>query len=214
MINIVRIAKVVALLAFVLPWVAVSCSGVDLATSSGVELIQGKMTANADASKQMAAQMGGLGGGMGNVTIHDTPSSAETPDLGMNYFAAGAAAVIVLGLVLTFIGGIKTAGRNALVTSLLAAGLAFGATWQFKEQIRAESMKDQQASAADNPFGGGMGGMGGMAGMGGMGGDMIDSMVQYRIGFWLVLGALVVAAGAGGVAMSGGANASARPDSM
>ncbi len=200
MINIVRIAKVVALLAFVLPWVAVSCSGVDIATSSGVELIQGKMTANPDAAQQISAQMGGA-----TVTSND-PS--ESPDLGMNYFALGAAVVILGGLALTFIGGAKAAARNALITSVLAAGLAFGATWQFKEQLKTESMKDQQASSADNPFGGGMGGMGSMAG------EMIDSMVQYRIGFWLVLGALVVAAGAGGVAMSGGANASARPDSM
>lgn len=199
MINIVRIAKVVALLAFVLPWVAVSCSGVDIATSSGVELIQGKMTANPDAAQQISAQMGGA-----TVTSND-PS--ESPDLGINYFALGAAVVILGGLALTFIGGAKAAARNALITSVLAAGLAFGATWQFKEQLKAESMKDQQASAADNPFGG-------AGGMGGMAGDMIDSMVQYRIGFWLVLGALVVAAGAGGVAMSGGANASARPDSM
>lgn len=203
--NIVRIGKVVALLAFVLPWVAVSCQGVDLATASGLELIQGKMTANPDASQQMAAQMGGLGGGMGDVSVNDNPAP-ESPDLGMNFFAVGAAAVIVIGLLLTFMGGAKTAGRNALLTSVVAAGLVFGATWQFKEQIKAESAADQQASAADNPFGGGE--------LGGMGADMIDAMIQYRLGFWAVLGALVVAAGAGGVAMSSGGAASVRPDSM
>lgn len=204
--NIVRIGKVVALLAFVLPWVAVSCQGVDLATASGIDLIQGKMTANPEASQQMAAQMGGLGGGMGDVSVNENPAS-ESPDLGMNYFAVGAAAVIVIGLLLTFMGGAKSAGRNALLTSVVAAALVFGATWQFKEQIKAESMKDAEASAADNPLGGGMGGMG-------MAGDMIDSMVQYRIGFWLALGALVVAAGAGGVAMSSGGASAVRPDSM
>ena len=203
--NIIRIAKVVALLAFVLPWVAVSCSGEDLATSSGIELIQGKMTANPQASEQMAAQMGGLGGGMGEVsTTQGAPS--ETPELGMNYFAAAAAGLILIGLVLTFIGGVKTAGRNAIVTSLVAAGLVFGATWQCKEQFKAESAADQQASSADDPFGGGMGAA--------MGADMIDTMIQYRIGFWLVLGALIVAAGAGAAATTGGGSASVKPDSM
>lgn len=205
--NVVRVAKVVALLAFVLPWVAVSCQGVDLATASGIDLIQGKMTANPEASQQMGAQMGGLGGGMGDVSVSENPA-AESPDLGMNFFAVGAAALIVIGLGLTFMGGAKTAGRNALVTSLVAAGLVFGATWQFKEQIKAESAADEQASAADNPFGG-SGGMGGA-----MAGEMIDSMVQYRIGFWAVLGALVVAAGAGGVAMTSGGASAVRPDSM
>jgi hypothetical protein len=99
-----------------------------------------------------------------------------------------------------------------MVTSLVAAGLAFGATWQFKEQVKTESMKDAQASSADSPFGGQMGGMGGMGGA--MAGEMVDSMVQYRIGLWAVLGALVVAAGAGGVAMSSSGSASVRPDSM
>jgi hypothetical protein len=202
--NVVRVAKVVALLAFVLPWVAVSCQGVDLATASGLDLIQGKMTANPEASQQMASQMGGLGGGMGDVSVNENPA-AESPDLGMNFFAVGAAAVIVIGLLLTFMGGAKSAGRNALLTSLVAAGLVFGATWQFKEQIKAESAADQQASAADNPFGGGMGEMGA---------DMIDAMIQYRLGFWAVLGALVVAAGAGGIAMTSGGTAAVRPDSM
>ena len=203
--NVVRIAKVVALLAFVLPWVAVSCQGVDLATASGLDLIQGKMTANPEASQQMASQMGGLGGDMGDVSVNENPA-AKSPDLGMNFFAVGAAAVIVIGLLLTFMGGAKSAGRNALLTSLLAAGLVFGATWQFKEQLKAESASDQQASSADNPFGGGE--------MAGIGADMIDAMIQYRLGFWAVLGALVVAAGAGGVAMSGGGASAVRPDSM
>ena len=68
--NIVRIAKVVALLAFVLPWVAISCSvpgsgTVDLATASGIELIQGKMTADPGAEKQLQGGMGSMFGQQG-----------------------------------------------------------------------------------------------------------------------------------------------------
>jgi hypothetical protein len=47
-----------------------------------------------------------------------------------------------------------------------------------------------------------------------MGADMIDTMIQYRIGFWLALGALIVAAGAGAAATTGGGSASVKPDSM
>jgi hypothetical protein len=204
MMNIVRIAKVVALLAFVLPWVAVSCQGVDLATASGVELIQGKMTENPQASEQLAAGMGGMGGlnGGGAGSISDEPGMRSS-DLGMNYFALATAVVIVLGLVLTFVGGAKTAGRNALLSGLLAAALSYGAIWQFRETVKAESAQDQQESAASDPFAADNPFATDMSGMGGMANDMIDSMVQERFGYWIVLVALLVAAGAGGLAMAG-----------
>ena len=148
MLNFIRIAKIVALLAFVLPWVAVSCQGVDLATASGVELIQGTMTTNPQASEQMAGRFGG----MGDLSVTDS-GAQDTPDLGMNYFALATALVIVVGLALTFIGAAKTAARNAVVTSLLGAALAFGAVWQFKEGVKAESARENpQASATDNPL--------------------------------------------------------------
>ena len=77
--NIVRIAKVVALLAFVLPWVAVSCNGTDIATASGIELIQGTMSENPEAAKQM-----GFPGG------ETSQGTSDKPELGMNFFALGA----------------------------------------------------------------------------------------------------------------------------
>lgn len=202
--NIVRIAKVVALLAFVLPWVAVSCNGTDIATASGIELIQGTMSENPEAAKQM-----GFPGG--ETTQGGTP---DKPDLGMNYFALAAAIAVIAGLGLTFVGGAKSAGRNAIITSLVAAALVYGAVWSFKESAKADMAQEQgggSAASADNPFGGGD-----MSGMGAMGANMLNEMLQERIGFWLALGALIVAAGAGGVAMAsgGGGSASVRPDSM
>lgn len=200
--NIVRIAKVVALLAFVLPWVAVSCNGTDIATASGIELIQGTMSENPEAAQQM-----GFPGG------ETSQGTSDKPDLGMNFFALGAAIAIIAGLGLTFVGGAKSAGRNAIITSLVAAALVYGAVWSFKESAKADMAEEQgggSAASADNPFGGGD-----MSGMGAMGANMLNEMLQERIGFWLALGALIVAAGAGGVAMaSGGGSASVRPDSM
>lgn len=198
MLNIIRIAKIVALLAFVLPWVAVSCQGVDIATASGIELIQGKMTANPEASQQFGAR---FGGGLDGATVET--NAASQPELDMNFFALGAAVVIVVGLAITFIGAAKSAARNALVTSLLAAALSFGAIWQFRESVKAEGMRDQSASAGDIPFDRGE--------MAGMGQDILNSMLQERFGYWIVIGALIVAAGAGGLSMAAAA-APTRPE--
>lgn len=198
--NVVRIAKVVALLAFVLPWVAVSCQGVDLATASGIELIQGKMTSNPEATQQLGQR---FGGGLDGASIK-TSDPTDSPDLGMNYFALAAGIVIAAGFALSFIGPAKTAARNAVVTSLLAAGLCFGAVWQFREAVKSEGAQGQSASTSDNPFSSGD--------LGAMGNDMINNMLQERYGYWIVLGALIVAASAGGIGMAGGTTTPSRPE--
>jgi hypothetical protein len=206
--NIARIAKVVALLAFVLPWVAISCSvpgqgSIDLATASGIELIQGKMTANPDASKQMSRGMGlpqDASGGNGGMDTN-TP-----PELGMNIFAIATAAVIVIGLLLSLLGKGATAARNVLITSLVGAALAFGTVWCWKDQIKKEGMKDEPSSAsASSPFGNTSGNPFGGGGMNAMGANMLDSMLQERFGYWICLSALIVAAGAAGLGMAAGA---------
>lgn len=208
--NIVRIAKVVALLAFVLPWAAVSCNGTDLATASGIELIQGTMSQNPQAAEQFAASMGMPGGG----ATTQEPTSA--PRLEMNVFALGAAIAVVVGLALTFLG--RIAPVAALITSLLAAGLVYGAVWQFKQEImKSDTMQQQGGGMSGSPFGPGPS-MGDMAAMNQFGANMADQLVQERIGFWLAIGGLLVAAGASGVALAsrsgGGGAASVRPDSM
>ncbi len=210
-INVVRIAKIVALLAFVLPWVAVSCSipgqgQVDLVTASGLELIQGKMTANPDAEKQMGQGLGGMFGAPPGSPGADggmqTSSSTNVPELGMNIFAAAAALVTLIGLGLSFVGNGKATGRNVLVTSLVAAALVFGSAWWWKDQIKKQGNEGGGASASapfggpqDSPFGGGMGGMGA---------GMMDQMLQERFGYWIALSALLASAGAGAVVMTGG----------
>lgn len=203
--NVVRIAKLLALLAFVLPWAAVSCKDVDIATASGIELIQGTMTENPDAEKQMNRQMeSAFGGGLG---ASDTGSSSSMMgpklDLGLNFFGIAAAAVILVGLGLSFAGKSKTTARNVMVTSLLGMALCFGTVWWWKEQVKGQSARENGGAAAASPFGGG--------GMGAMGEGMIDSMLQERFGYWIALSALAVAAGAGAIGMAGGASA-VKPD--
>lgn len=231
--NIVRIAKIVALLAFVLPWVAVSCSipgqgTVDLATASGIELIQGKMTANPDAERQMSQGVGsmfsapsaGANSGLGGAPA--SAMSATVPDLGMNFFGVGAATAIIVGLLLSFLGSGKTAARNVMVTSLIGVVLVFGTVWWWKDQVKRQGNDGgggtAQASSpfggqSDNPFGGGAGNPFDGGGMGGMGGEMMDRMLQERFGYWIALTALIVAAGAGALGMLGGIPATAaKPD--
>lgn len=203
--NVVRIAKIVALLAFFLPWVAVSCQNVDVATASGLELMQGKMTENPQFEAQVKQQMNSAFGGLGDLNTDSGPagarSSQEVPELGMNYFAMAAAVVILIGLGLTFTAKGKTAGRNALVSSLLGLALVFGTVWWFKQSaMRDMEAKEGGASSASSPFGG-------RGGMDAMGQQMIDNMLQERAGYWAALIALAVAAGAGGLAMAGGAAA-------
>ena len=124
--NVVRIAKLLALLAFVLPWAAVSCNNVDVATASGIELIQGTMSKNPDAGKQFSRQMGSAfgpgvseGASGGDMAGMDGPA----PDLGINFFGIAAAGVIAVGLALSFMGKGKAAARNVMVTSLLGLAL-------------------------------------------------------------------------------------------
>jgi hypothetical protein len=201
LINVVRIAKIVALLAFFLPWVAVSCQNVDVATASGIELMQGRMTENPQFESQVKQQMNSAFGGLGDLNTDggatEARSSQEVPELGVNFFAIAAAVVILIGLGLTFTAKGKTAGRNALITSLLGLALVFGTVWWFKDSaMRDMEAKEGGASSASSPFGG-------PGSMDAMGQQMLDNMLQERMGYWVALIALAVAAGAGGLAMAG-----------
>ena len=188
--NFVRIAKIVALLAFFLPWAAVSCQGVDVATASGIELMQGKMTANPDFERQAAGAFGG--GANAGAFEPSVSSSTNVPELGINFFAVGAAVVVLAGLGLTFVGGGRSAARNTLITSLLGIALAFAAFWWFQQGVMGSAKED---SGLD-------GGMGGMGGGGPMAAQMLDSMVQQRFGLWINMFALALAAGVAGLTLA------------
>lgn len=180
--SFVRIAKIVALLAFFLPWAAVSCQGADMATASGIELMQGKMTANPEFERQAA---GAFGGGANAGAFEPTvTSSTNIPDLGINVFAIGAAIVVLIGLGASFLGNARAGARNTLVTSLLGIMLAFAAFWWFQQGV---------LNGARNDAGGLDGGMGGGDAMAA---SMINSMVQQRFGLWINMFALALAAGA------------------
>ena len=216
--NVVRIAKVLALLAFVLPWAAVSCNNVDVATASGIELIQGTMSKNPEAGRQFSRQMGSAFGAdlnAGDISDGGVGMDGQAVDLGVNFFGIAAVAVIALGLALSFAGKGRTAARNVMITSLLGLALCFGTVWWWKEQVKGESSEDDRASRASSPFGNDrdvrINNLDDFGGMSGMGAQMMNEMLQERFGYWIALSALAVAAGAGAIGMVGGA-AAVRPD--
>lgn len=196
--NIARIAKIVALLAFFLPWVAVSCQTVDVATASGLDLMQGRMTPNPqfeqDVKQQMNLAFGGLGDLNRNGDDSRINSQTDVPELGVNVFAVAAAFVILIGLGLSFAGKSRTAGHNVMVSSLLGLALVFGTVWWFKDSAMRDMEAKEGRSVRDAP----------MTQMDLAGAEMLNNMLQERFGYWIALMALAVAAGAGGLAMAGG----------
>jgi hypothetical protein len=97
-----RIAKLVALLGFLLPWVVVSCSNTVIATATGVQLMTGDL--------QPAGPLAGQ-------------SMDHKPDPDMVVIAA--AAVIALGLAVTVFARARAASAILLAASLIAIGLCF-----------------------------------------------------------------------------------------
>jgi len=182
--NLIRIAKVIALLAFILPWAAVSCQGADVATATGIEMIQGKMSANPDFEREIGERFGGgmLDGGATRV------ESNPPMELGLNPFAIGAAAVVLIGLGLSLVGAARTVARNTLITSVLGVVLALAAFWWFREGVFNSAREDSGRNAA--------------GGFAAAESQFLDSMVQQRYGLWINVGALLVAAGAAGLVLA------------
>ena len=108
----IRVAKLVALLGFVLPWALVSCSGMPLATVSGLDLVMGQISVASMATGEVQKQ-----------------------DIGINPFLVVAALVIVVGFVLTFVG---ESLRRVGIAALVAAVATFGGRWWVMAMPRRE----------------------------------------------------------------------------
>lgn len=150
----VRIFKVIALLGFALPWFAVSCSGQKLIEARGYELAIGAelkpqgMAAAAQKQAEMNAVNGDLPGAEGI-------SSAWAPKE-LQYLAAGAAALLVLGLIAGFfLKGTAFHGASAAIAAI--AGSLAAATYALAENgFKAELAKsmpppDKNAAMSGDP---------------------------------------------------------------
>ena len=120
----IRIPKGVALLAFLLPWMTVSCSGQKLVEATGFGLTFGRVTA------------------MGR--------AAEASDgAALNLWLILALLAIAVGLVLLFLRG-REAAKLVLGTAVAAIILIIVGTWRYsKDAIVAEAAKNGQNSGAD-----------------------------------------------------------------
>ncbi len=173
----IKVPKAVALLAFLLPWMSVSCSGAKIVSATGYGLATGHFTSDLP---QRAAS--GPGGGQ------------------MSGWLIAAVILILVGLALSF-----SARRNAIAVAATSAAafvlILIGTSRYSKSAILAEAAKDRGSAprfnpdnpfaAPDNPFG-----------------DPAQAAaamihVDWHFGYWLALGALVVAALMAWLVMSG-----------
>lgn len=155
----IRIPKGIALVAFLLPWMTISCS------------------------EQKIAEATGFGLAFGNVTTMGRAASAGD-GASMNLLLILALLAIAGGLFLLFTRG-REAAKLVLGTSVSALLLIFLGTWRYsKDAIMAEAAKN------------------------GGGGDMDRAamamiQVNWEIGYWLALFALIAAAAMAWIVMSG-----------
>ncbi len=109
--NLARIAKIIAVVGFVLPWLAVSCSGHRMLTASGLSLAMGEMT--------ITNPLNGA-----DRHIHGHP----------NWWLAAAGVVIVLGLVLGLVLRGRQAAQVLLAASIAGAALSAAGLWSVYER--------------------------------------------------------------------------------
>jgi phosphoglycerol transferase MdoB-like AlkP superfamily enzyme len=155
----IRIPKGIALLAFLLPWMTVSCSNQKLVEASGFGLAFGRVTAMGQASQA---------------------SDGAT----LNYWLILALLAIAGGLVLLFIKG-REAAKLVLGTSVAALVLIFVGTYRYsKDAITAEAAKNGSNGNMDQAA-------------------LAMIQVNWEIGYWLALIALIAAAVMAWLVMSG-----------
>lgn len=125
--NLARIAKVVALLLFILPWVTVSCGEQTLISMSGVDLATGHVT----------------------MTNPVTGASESPPGAGKaDMLVIAGAILILLSLAATFILKGRTAALAAIAgTGLAAASLAYTVLVRVPDSARAGANTSGESGA-------------------------------------------------------------------
>lgn len=120
----IRVPKGIALLAFLLPWMTVSCSGQPLVEATGFGLTFGRVTAMGRAAQ-------------------------ASDEASLNLWLILALLAIAGGLVLLFLKG-REAAKLVLGTAVAAIILILVGTWRYsKDAILAEAAKNGQNSGAE-----------------------------------------------------------------
>lgn len=131
--QIARLGKLVALFGFFLPWVTVSCSGTEILTATGWQLMTG--------DPQPAGPLESMGG----------DQQAEDAEPAVVVIAAFA--IILIGLVASAFTRTRTAAMIMLATSVLGIGVSYYGVENMRGELRreiAESQHEQAAEIDDN----------------------------------------------------------------
>jgi hypothetical protein len=134
--QIARLGKLIALLGFFLPWVTVSCSGAEILTATGWQLITG--------DPQPAGPLEGIAEGQ-----------RQTEDAEPAIIVVAAFSVILIGLVCSFFTRAQAAAITMLVTSVLGIGVSYYGLENMRAELRreiSESQQEQSGDVADNPY--------------------------------------------------------------
>jgi hypothetical protein len=165
-----RVGKLIALLGFLLPWVTVSCSGTDIMTATGVELMTG--------DPQPAGPLANMGG------------EVDREDAEPAILVIAAFGVTLIGLVCGLLARGRTAAKAMLAAALLGAGLAYFSIENMRAEMRRELEQSQSERGAsqDTPFF--------SAEQQRELSDTVASSIEVEReeGFWLTLGGLALAA--------------------
>ena len=133
--QIARLGKLVALLGFFLPWVTVSCSGTEILSATGWQLMTG--------DPQPAGPLEGMA---------DQRQQAEDSEPAIIIIAAFA--VVLIGLGTSLFTRAQTAAISMLVCAVLGIGISYYGVENMRSELRREITESQgeQQSVADTPF--------------------------------------------------------------
>ena len=133
--QIARLGKLVALLGFFLPWVTVSCSGTEILSATGWQLMTG--------DPQPAGPLEGMA---------DQRQQAEDSEPAIIVIAAFA--VVLIGLGTSLFTRTQTAAISMLVCAVLGIGISYYGVENMRSELRREITESQgeQQSVADTPF--------------------------------------------------------------
>ncbi len=174
----VKIPKGIALAAFFLPWMTVSCSGQKMLSASGFNLVTGNLS-------------------MSN------PMTGATQSAGghFNIVLAIALVAVVVGLVFSFMQG-RVAMQAAIGSAITAIVLILVSSSQINGKAVAEAVSKQGTDALKGL--GGAGGGGGLGGLGSGGPDLASLIrIEWEMGYWVTLLSLIAAAVMAFMALTG-----------
>lgn len=125
-----RVAKLVALLGFVLPWVTVSCSGADMLHATGIQLMTGH-----------PEPAGAFAGGQSRISDEAHPAIGVIAAFG----------VIAIGLFCSLLTRKQTAAATMLVAAVLGIGLSYYSVGNMRSEMQ-RSIQHEQTKQHDNSF--------------------------------------------------------------